>query len=147
MAYKIRQKICSSVQKAGYYSIMVDETKDQSKQEQLSVVVRYIDHSSSSNYTATIEEKVLTFFPAENLNAASLFQYILTTLKQYNLNPTMILSQGYDGASVMSGHSSGLQHRIRGIAPYAVYIHCQAHVLNLVLVDCAKNNLFATEFN
>ena len=147
MASKIRQKICSSVQNAGYYSIMVDETKDQSKQEQLSVVVRYIDHDSSSgNCTATIQERFLTFFPAENLNAASLFQYILTTLEQYNLDPKMIVSQGYDGASVMRGHCSGLQHRMREIAPYAVYIHCRAHVLNLVLVDCAKNNLFAAEF-
>ncbi len=42
-ASKIRQAICSSVQRAGYHSIMVDETKDQSKQEHLSVVVRYID--------------------------------------------------------------------------------------------------------
>ena len=97
---------------------MVDETKDQSKQEQLSVVFRYIDHdSSSSNCTATIQERFLTFFPAENLNAASLFQYILTTLEQYNLDPKMIESQGYDRASVLSGHCSGLQDRMREIAP------------------------------
>ena len=32
------------------------------------------------------------------------------------------------------------------VAPQAIYIHCFAHVLNLVLVDCTKNVAFASEF-
>ena len=57
-----------------------------------------------------------------------------------------MVSQGYDGASVMSGHCSGVQQRVRQVAPHAIYVHCHAHVLNLVLVDCVKNNSFASEF-
>ena len=40
MATTVRRQICTSVQKAGYYSILADETKDTSKQEQLSIVIR-----------------------------------------------------------------------------------------------------------
>ena len=58
----------------------------------------------------------------------------------------MIVSQGYDGASVMSGMCSGVQQKIREVAPCATSIHCHAHVLNLVLVDCVKNNSHASEF-
>uniref|UniRef100_A0A1X7VCM0 DUF4371 domain-containing protein n=1 Tax=Amphimedon queenslandica TaxID=400682 RepID=A0A1X7VCM0_AMPQE len=58
----------------------------------------------------------------------------------------MIVSQGYDEASVMSGSCNGVQQRMREVAPYAFYVHCQAHILNLVLVDSAKNNSFAIEF-
>ena len=138
MASQVRSSICSSVHKAGFYSIMADETKDLSKKEQLSIIVRYVE-------SVTVKERFLTFFSANNLNAESLSQYILDTLKQYGLDPQMIVSQGYDGASVMSGHCSGVQQRIKQVAPYAAYVHCQAHTLNLVLVDCAKNNPFAYE--
>ncbi len=50
-----------------------------------------------------------------------------------------MVSQGYDGAAVMSGCVSGVQKRIRELVPQAVYIHCHAHCLNLVLVDCVKS--------
>ena len=58
----------------------------------------------------------------------------------------MIVSQGYDGASVMSGCCSGVQQRIRELVPKTIYIHCHAHCLNLVLVDCVKKNAHTFEF-
>ena len=39
----------------------------------------------------------------------------------------------------MSGRHTGVQARVRSFAPYAVYIHCHAHILNLVLVDSVKS--------
>ena len=57
-----------------------------------------------------------------------------------------IVSQGYDGASVMSGQYSGVQQRLKAVAPYAIYVHCYAHTLNLVLVDSVKNVSVASEF-
>ena len=56
------------------------------------------------------------------------------------------ISQGYDGASVMSGCCTGVQTRVPEFAPYAVYIHCYAIVLNLVLVDSVKSVTSASEF-
>ena len=57
-----------------------------------------------------------------------------------------IVSLGYDGASVMSGCCAGVQTRVREFAPYAVYIHYYAHILNLVLVDSVKSVPAASEF-
>ena len=59
-----------------------------------------------------------------------------------------MVAQGYDGASVMSGHRRGILAHIKQVAPKAEYIHCNAHCLNLCLVDCVKsvdlaNRLFA----
>ena len=34
----VREQICASVQKAGYFTILVDETKDLSKNEQMPLV-------------------------------------------------------------------------------------------------------------
>ncbi len=57
-----------------------------------------------------------------------------------------MVSQGYDGAAVMSGCVSGVQKRIRDLVPKTIYVHCHAHCLNLVLVDCVKSIQQASEF-
>ena len=82
----------------------------------------------------------MTYVEATSLDAESLTSYLLKTLHDLKLDSTKIVSQGYDGASVMSGRCSGVQQRIREVAPHAVYIHCYARNLNLALVDCVKGN-------
>lgn len=65
--------------------------------------------------------------------------HILDTLKNNGLGPTAIVSQPYDGASVMSGICSGVQQRIKEVSPEAIYVHCYTHCLNLALVDSTKH--------
>ena len=141
MAEIVRNKITTSIKNAGIYSIMADETRDYSKKEQLSIVVRCVDVESANVY-----EHFLAFTEATSLNAESLCTYILNTLDTFKLDSAGIVSQGYDGASVMSGHCSGVQQRIKQVAPQAVYVHCHAHCLNLALVDTAKRVQEAAEF-
>ena len=38
----------------------------------------------------------------------------------------------------MSGSYTGVQTHLKEVTPYATYIHCYAHSLNLVLVDFGK---------
>ena len=128
----VRQRICTFVQRAGYFSLLVD---DLSKNEQMSISIRYLDPD-----TPKIVERFLTFVLAPCLTAEHLVQYIVDTLSLYNLNLSSMVSQGYDGAFVI------VQTRIRQLAPQAIYIHCQAHCLNLVLVDCVKSIPQASEF-
>ena len=90
-----------------------------------------------------MKERFVTFVELSSLHAKSLTEYILDTLKNYQLD---LNSQGCDGASVMSGKFTGVQQRVMRLAPQAIYIHCFAHVLNLVLVDCAKKIASASEF-
>uniref|UniRef100_A0A1X7VK12 TTF-type domain-containing protein n=1 Tax=Amphimedon queenslandica TaxID=400682 RepID=A0A1X7VK12_AMPQE len=141
MATIVRNKICDCIQQAGYFSILVDETKNISKNEQMSISIRYLDQDSHS-----IKECFLTFVIASNLTAEYLSKYILDTLSLYNLDAKLLVSQGYDGASVMSGCVSEVQKRIRDVAPQAIYVHCHAHCLNLVLVDCVKSNSHCSDF-
>ena len=132
MANMVRKKICNAVREAGVFSLLADESKDCSKQEQLAIILRYVDDK------AIIHENFLTYVQATSLTAESLVAYLVDTLRECQLDPESIVSQGYDGASVMSGRCSGVQQRLREFAPHAIYIHCYAHTLNLVLVDCAK---------
>ena len=58
----------------------------------------------------------------------------------------MIVSQGYDGATVMSGQCSGVQLHIKAIAPQAIYVHCYTNTLNLVLDAAVKAVKIASKF-
>lgn len=62
----------------------------------------------------------------------SLFNLITSVLDPYNFR-TNLIAQCYNGASVMADHVSGLQKRIRDEAPNALFTHCCAYQLNLVL--------------
>ena len=86
------------------------------------------------------------YIKAESFNAESLSAYIIATLKNYQSDPSLLVSQGYDGASVMSGSCTGVQQRIKAHAPNAIYLHCYAHCLNLALIDCVRNVQDACEF-
>lgn len=46
----------------------------------------------------------------------------------------------------MSGYKNGLQAKIKEKYPYAVFIHCLAHRLNLFVSDSCKNISTACSF-
>lgn len=140
VANEARNIICQGVKQADFYSILVDETQDSGKDEQMSFVVRYVATDGS------IHEHFLTYIHAKGLDVQSPASYIKDFIQQFDFTPADMVSQGYDGASVMSGACNGVQKRVREFAPYAVYIHCYAYVLNLVLVDSVKSVQSASEF-
>ena len=128
MANMIRDQISSEVQDAEMFALMVDESKDLSKTEQVSVVLRYVKNDKAV-------EEFLHFTPADGLDAESLFATIKDTLSKCYIDHTACIAQCYDGAAVMSGVHNGVQEKFREEVPQAIYIHCHAHRLNLVLVD------------
>ena len=67
LAEMVRNSIINEVAQSEAFSIMVDETKDISKKEQMSFVIRYY-------YNGSILESFLAFEAPERLDAASLSQ-------------------------------------------------------------------------
>ena len=139
MADMVREKICSEVQRSGYFCLICDESKDVAKNEQLAVVLRYV-------LDGTVHERFISFTPLGNLAADGIAEEICQVLTRNKLTLQNCIAQTYDGASVMSGKHTGVQKRIRDIAPKAVYTHCYAHRLNLVVVDSVKSVSSASVF-
>ena len=54
------------------------------------------------------------------------------------LDPSSILGQAYDGASVMSSGKEGVRAKIKEISPLALFTHCYAHCLNLSIAATCK---------
>ena len=81
----------------------MDESRDLAKQEQMSFVVRYFDINDRQ-----VHEHLLAFFHAKCLDASHLSEYIRELITGFDFNLNKLVSQGYDGTSVMSGHCTGV---------------------------------------
>ena len=108
----------------------MDAASAQYDEGQLSLCLRYIKNDE-------IKESFINFTACNEFSAAALCENILNTLRDEGVPLEGCIGQCYDGSSVMSGHLSGVQLRIREHCPSALYIHCFAHRLNLVVVDVA----------
>ena len=133
--------MAEEIKRAGFFSVIADETKDISKKEQLAVLIRYVDSE-----TFQIKERVIGVHYLQDLSADSLASKIINNLISLGIAPALCVGQCYDGAKVMSGCVKGVQTRFRLQAPCAVYVHCHSHCLNLVLVDTITNIKEADEF-
>ncbi|KAI3445151.1 hypothetical protein Pfo_001816 [Paulownia fortunei] len=81
------------------YCLIVDESRDESKREQMVIVLRFVDKKCFIR---------VRFFE-------------------------------YDGASTMRGEWNGLQTLFLNECPYAYYVHCFAHRLQLTLVSIVQS--------
>ena len=90
-----------------------------------------------------VEERLLVVELVDETTAEALFHTIRDKLQQSGIQLSKMRQQCYDGGSNVSGIHTGLQARIKEISPSAIYTHCYAQVLNLVIVDTMSNNSIA----
>ena len=136
---EILNVIADNVQKAirseigdAKFCIIVDESRDESRREQMALVIRFVDKDGF------IRERFLDIVHVHDTYSATLKQEICSVLSALNLDVQNIRGQGYDGASNMRGEWNGLQAKFLDECPYAYYVHCLAHQLQLALVAASK---------
>ena len=143
IAHSVQQEILSllsrKVQKTireeigdSKFCIMVDEARDESKKEQMALVLRFV------NDEGLIKERFLDVVHVNDTAALTLKESICSILADNNLSVQDIRGQGYDGASNMRGEWNGLKALILKECPYAYYVHCMAHQLQLALVAASR---------
>ncbi|XP_065313416.1 zinc finger MYM-type protein 1-like [Gordionus sp. m RMFG-2023] len=133
ISYVLHQKILDELGETEFITIILDETIDINNKSQLAVVLRYVLNNG------TLYERFIEFFDVTmHRDANSLSKFVIKFLNDKKIMKKLI-DQSYDGAAVMSGDSHGLQAKIRDVNPSALYIHCFAHKLNLILSkSCSK---------
>jgi len=119
---------------------MVDEARDESMKEQMAIVLRFVHKDGF------VRERFFGLVHVANIAAPTLQKGIYFVLSQHKLTIENIRGQGYDGASNMRGEWNGLQALISNDCPYAYYIHCFAHCLQLALVAASKEVIFVHQF-
>ncbi|XP_047105419.1 52 kDa repressor of the inhibitor of the protein kinase-like [Schistocerca piceifrons] len=131
----IQPQVLKRVKKAGFFTELTDETRDISRQEQLALCLRYVDCPSGKS---SIMEDFLDFIYVEDVSAQALGNTIITHLLSYNLDMDKLVGQGFDGAAIMSGQIRGVRTMIAEQYLTAQFVHCVAHVLNLVLAHSCE---------
>lgn len=140
MAHETVQLILYEIKLAKYFTIIVDSTIDINKNDQFSLSLRFVDQEGM------IREHFICFEELPGASANNYFNILNKCIKKYDLDFSMCRGQAYDGASTMSGRFSGLQSKVKQLNPLALYIHCCAHNLNLVLIDSIRSSVEAVSF-
>ncbi|XP_047093002.1 zinc finger MYM-type protein 1-like [Lolium rigidum] len=143
LADAIRSVIIGKIKEAKYFSVILDCTPDASHQEQMSLIIRYVDTSSGS---ACIQESFLGFLDVNDTTGQGLFDVLQEALKSLDLDVGNVRGQGYDNGSNMKGKHQGVQKKLLNINPRAFYSACGCHSLNLTLCDMANSCRKATDF-
>ncbi|CAF4908916.1 unnamed protein product, partial [Rotaria socialis] len=92
----ILSQIVFQIKSAKYFSIMMDESVDIFRHEQVSLVIRHADDQFH------VYERFIGFQRASSTTGEALFKLLVMWLKQLDLDINNIVGQCFDGASAMS---------------------------------------------
>ncbi|XP_022880653.1 zinc finger MYM-type protein 1-like [Olea europaea var. sylvestris] len=132
MANKVRQTNCGEIGVAKF-SILVDEARDESSQEQMAIILRFV----RSNGILT--GRFFAIKSVSDTTSLNLNNQISDVLVRFDLQVKNMRGQGYDGANNMRGSWNGLHALFLKNCPYAFYVHCFAHRLQLTLISAVRD--------
>jgi len=129
-----QNKIVNEIQQSEFISIIVNETTDISNIFQLAFVLRY-------EVQGRPVERFWGFENPNGHNAKALSQTIFDLIDPLlEKSPNKLIAQSYDGAAVMSGQKAGVNVKIKEKYPFAHFIHCHAHQLDLIMIQSVSKN-------
>ncbi|XP_076311738.1 zinc finger MYM-type protein 1-like [Tachypleus tridentatus] len=126
-SYQILMNIAHEVQQSKIFALMVDGTQDVTGAEEEAICVRYVDENLD------VHEIFLGLYSVSNTTGETISSTILDVLTRLNLPLSGLRAQTYDGAATMSGAYSGCQAKITEKQPSALFFHCGAHKVNLIM--------------
>ncbi|VEN40282.1 unnamed protein product [Callosobruchus maculatus] len=128
----VLDQIKSEIKKAPFVSIVLDETTDTTNLSRFSIVVRYL-------LDGIPQERFLGFLDVSNdRTAEAMFKIVCDIVTSLECESKLV-AQSYGGAVVMAGHLDDLQAKVKQKYKHAIFVHCLAHRLNLVLSQGMNN--------
>ena len=137
--FQVQSEILKRIIENGFYTILVEEARS-FKQEQMTIYVRFVNALDLN-----VEERFVGFVNCSK-KADAVAIHIKFFLQKCEIYELPRVARGYDGAAVMSGSENGVQSKMQKDHRSAVYIHCMALMLNLVLVEACKVNRMVNSF-
>ncbi len=107
-AKKVRKKIRKDIGNS-LFCIILDEVSDESKNQQMTLVLRFID------IKGCVHKRFFWILHVKDTSLASLYSEICSIFSNHELNVQKICGQGYDGASNMHGEWSSHFASVSGL--------------------------------
>lgn len=140
LAAEVRESIVQEVNDAKMFTVMADTTPDVSHDDQLSIVVRYV------NDAGIVSERLLDIIVATDKTGAGLASTILNCLNGHQVSTNNLIFQSYDYANSMSGSKQGTQKKLSELLERPIpYIPCQAHRFNTFGEHSCNASLIVTQ--
>ena len=121
----VLERITREVRKSGCFGIIMDETSNISRTEEVSLCLRYAINGET-------KENFVGFFVTASTEGEFLYELAKTAINKLDLRLENIIA---DGTANMSGIRKGLATRMKESSPLGIYVHCYGHLLNLALQD------------
>nr|XP_047128377.1 SCAN domain-containing protein 3-like [Hydra vulgaris] len=117
----IKENVINEIKESPYFSIQLDESTDVSSMAQLIVYCRYIHNNKFK------EEFLFSSCLETTTKAANIMEILKQFFNDNQLQWKYLFGITTDGAPAMMGCKSGLQTRVKEIAPNVVGVHCFIH--------------------
>ena len=112
----VEESLLKRLHNASNYSIMADECTDISTVEELSIFCRWVEDGVPV-------EHFLEIIHLKRADAETIYSSLVDCLKLKNLQVKKIVGMGFDGANTFSGNRTGVQARVKKLAPHALFVH------------------------
>jgi Domain of unknown function (DUF4371) len=119
------EELKKEISESSFVAVQSDDTSDIACKSQCVIVLRYLKNNLP-------RERFLKFVEVHDRTGTGLASIIRENIEMFGLENKLI-AQTYDGAAAMSGNAKGVQRILQDIYKYAIFIHCYAHQLNLVV--------------
>ena len=116
------------------FSILIDKSRDISANDQMAVVLHYVDKNGY------VIERFIRIEHVTSTTSISLKEALDRLFSRHGLSMSRLRGQGYNGASNMQGEFNGLKALILEDNKCAYFIHCFAHQFQLALISMAKKH-------
>ena len=135
-----------TIQLSRFLSVLCDGSTDSSILEEEIVYLRFLKNGLPVTQFAGIKNP-------EKPDASGIFNAIENVICTLIIDEDLkmfykkLVNANFDGASVMSGHKSGVQARLKEKQKGLIYTHCVAHRLELAVLDSIKFDTYLSEFD
>ena len=133
----VREYTNAAVMKGGYFAIIADEVTDSSNNHTvLGICNRMLDISNPGN--VFVKEQLFDFVQLERTNSQSVCKKLKESYTLHSFDLNRVRAQTYDTTSSMSSAANGVNGQFRASYPKAIYLPCNAHILNLCISASCK---------
>jgi len=120
----MRGKTIKEVIECEDFTLLLDESTDESNRSELSLIVRTVKNGTVLNH-------FLELLQLRRGDAMTIFTTVEAFLRKEEIYITRTRFAGMDGCTTMSGEHNGVQKLFSDTTPHFNYIHCRHHRLAL----------------